>query len=502
MKAPALRRAWHSLYTRLALGLVAVLILVGLLYGGFAWLLLEQLQRTASQEINRNLAAHLVADNRIVQDGQLNETALKKTFMDYMSINPSIEIYTLDLNGKILSYSAEPGVVQREYVSLKPIHDFLAGSPMFPLLGDDPRSEHRQKAFSVTPLPSAEAPQGYLYVVLQGEKYAAAQSAQARHYLLWWISLGLAGSLLIGLVVGLFIFRRLTRRLKALQANVSAFAEGGFRHPETLQASQPPGDEAADELTELETRFAQMSQRIAEQWDALSQQDRLRRELIASISHDLRTPLAAAQGYLETLELKADSLDDAQRRDYLRIALRQTHRLQALISQLFELAKLEADDTRLHFEHFSILELAYDVVEKFRLKAEAAGVRLSISPEAEDARVTADIALIERVLDNLLDNALQHTPAGKNIWIDIRSEGEQRISVSVNDEGKGIDHSEKELIFKRFHRSNNPERDQTAHAGLGLSIVKKIIELHQQSIRVDSREASGSRFTFTLSVDA
>lgn len=489
--------AWNSLYAKLALGLVLVLLLVGVFYGAFAWLLLEQLQRTASQEFNQDLAANLVADNRIVQNGKVNQDALKKTFMDYMSINPSIEIYSLDLDGNILSYSAEPGVVTRTHVDLQPIKAFLSESPQFPLLGDDPRSDQRQKTFSVTPLPDEKKPEGYLYVMLQGEKYQAAQSAQSQHYIIWWISLGLAGSLLLGLIVGLLVFHRLTKRLRALQEKVSAFAEEGFQHPESLQHAE--ASPLTHELSELERRFAQMSEHIAEQWAALSQQDQLRRELIASISHDLRTPLAAAQGYLETLELKADTLSDEEKADYLRVSLKQTRRLQALIDQLFELAKLEARDTKIVFEPFSILELAYDVVEKFRLKAESANVSLSVSKRAPDAQVTADIALIERVFDNLLDNALQHTPAGKKIWIDIMAENPHRISVSVNDEGNGLPTSEFALIFKRFHRANNPERNQSAHAGLGLSIVKKIVELHQQTIWVDSEVKRGSRFTFTLS---
>ncbi len=489
---------WNSLYARLSMGLVLVLLLVGLFYGAFAWLLLEKLHRTASQDFNQGLAASLVADNRIVQNGSVNQKALKQTFMDYMSINPDIEIYALDLDGKILSYSAEPGVVTRTHVDVAPIETFLFGSPVFPLLGDDPRSHERQKTFSVTPLPNSKHPEGYLYVMLHGENYVASKSKQSLSYIIWWVSFGVLGSLLLGLAVGMLIFYGLTKRLRALRQRVATFADGGFQHPESLQ---PPLDnQAPNELCELELRFSQMSQHIAEQWAALSQQDLLRRELIASISHDLRTPLAVAQGYLETIELKKGVLSEEQKDDYLRVALKQTHRLQALIDQLFELAKLEARDTRLTFERFSILELAYDVVEKFKLRAESAGVSLSISPASPDIQVTADIGLIERVFDNLLDNALQHTPEGKSIWIELICEEPTCLFISVNDEGKGVPTSERELIFKRFHRADNPERNRFGHAGLGLSIVKKIIDLHQQNIWVESEEAKGSKFTFTLSV--
>ncbi|HHJ18707.1 MAG TPA: HAMP domain-containing histidine kinase, partial [Gammaproteobacteria bacterium] len=457
----------------------------------------QQLHQAATQELNRHLAKNLVDDKRIVHDGSIDIKAMKKTFMEYMSINPSIEIYYLDLTGKILSYSADPGQVKRDTISLLPIRKFLEGKVMLPLLGDDPRSHHAQKTFSVTPLPDKITPEGYLYVVLRGEDLTQAEQAQSQQYILSLIAPGLLGSLSLGLLIGLFLFRRVSLRLRNLQEKVTAFAESGYQQPQLLQhrADRNPGDE----ITELDNRFNQMSQHIAGQWSALKQQDQLRREMIASISHDLRTPLASAQGYLETLSLKADTLTDKEKSQYLSIAIKQTRRLQTLIDQLFELVKLEARDTEITFEAFSILELVYDVVSKFSLKARQKNIQLIVDEHAQDIQVTADIGLIERVLDNLIDNALQYTPANGKIWLEVTAEENQKTRVSVNDQGKGIAHGERQLIFERFHRADNPQRSSTGHAGLGLAIVKKIIELHQQKIWVDSEPGQGSRFSFTLS---
>ena len=486
----------RTLYAKLAIGLVLILLCVGLIYTVSITLLSRQLQQTAAQELNRDLAKNLVDDKRIVRDGRIDIDAMKHTFMDYMSINPSIEIYYLDLTGKILSFSAEPGRVKRNSVSLGPIQKFLNGDGMFLPLGDDPRSHDRQKAFSVTPLPDAKAPTGYLYVVLQGEEFIKAQQAHSLQYLLSLATPGLIGSLLLGFLIGLYIFRRLTLRLRALQEKVTAFTASDYQQPQEFLHNN--GKKDGDEITELENHFNQMGQHIVEQWAALKQQDQLRREMIASISHDLRTPLASAQGYLETIALKSDTLSDDDKKQYLNIAIKQTRRLQTLIDQLFELVKLEARDAEISFENFSILELVYDIVNKFALKAKEKNIRLLVDEHAQDARVIADIGLIERVLDNLIDNALQYSPENHKIWLEVAVDQNQKICVSVNDEGKGISSKEKKLIFERFHRADNPQRTSSGHAGLGLAIVKKIIELHNQKVWVESEPGKGSRFSFTL----
>ncbi|HBH36491.1 MAG TPA: sensor histidine kinase [Gammaproteobacteria bacterium] len=484
---------FQSLYARLALALSIVLIGVGLLYTLFSLVMIDRLDQRAQQQLNRNLAAGLVQDQRIVHDGGIDHEAMKHTFMQYMVINPAIEIYYLDLQGKILSYSADPGVVKRNSVSLDPIHAFLDGKPMFPLLGDDPRSHERQKPFSVTPIPDADHARGYLYVVLQGEEYAAAYQLQSQRYLIVLGGAALAGSLLLGLLTGLFIFSRLTRRLNLLQRRVTTFAESDFH---TVDLFQENPSMRGDEINRLEGQIAQMSRHIARQWSKLKHNDQARRQMFASISHDLRTPLASIQGYLETVMLKQQQLSGQQLDHYLGIALKQTHRLQKQIDQLFEYARLEANERQLHVENFSMLELVYDVVNKFSIKAAQQGIQLSVEESAENLQVNADIGLVESLLDNLIDNALQHTPSDGEVKVNVSRSGAQ-VLISVTDSGPGIPESQQTRIFDHFYRAGNVSRSDD-HAGLGLAIVKKIIEMHRQQIQVETPAGGGAVFAFTL----
>lgn len=150
-------------------------MIVGGLFTALSLYSVREYSAAVGQELNRDLASNLVSDRNLVTNGKINHSELERLFELYMSINPSIEIYLLDQAGRILSYSADPAKIKRKHVSLEPIHKLLNNPDAYPIQGDDPRSHDRHKVFSVTPVPSAEHPTGYLYVVLRGEEYDFAE---------------------------------------------------------------------------------------------------------------------------------------------------------------------------------------------------------------------------------------------------------------------------------------------------------------------------------------
>ena len=192
-----------------------------------------------------------------------------------------------------------------------------------------------------------------------------------------------------------------------------------------------------DELKILEHAHAQMAQRLGEQWQQLRQQDLQRRELVANISHDLRTPLSTLHGYLETMALKEATLSPDERRRYLGIALAQSAKVGRLARALFELARLEHGEVRLEWEVFALPELLQDVLQKFELAAQARGQHLHADFPPGLPLVRADLGLVERVLTNLLDNALRHAPEGGEVRVQLRAI-EGSVEVSVADAGPGV----------------------------------------------------------------
>jgi len=486
----------HSLYAKLAISLSLILLIIGLSYVVLSSFLMQQLNTSTQQQLNQGLAKKLVADQKIVLDGKIDIKAMQHTFMEYMSINPIIEIYYLDLQGKILAYSAEPGKVKRKSIDISPIKKVLNNKDVV-TLGEDPRAYNRLKPFSVTQIPNSKNPQGYLYVVLLGEEYSAAYEQHNQNAM--WSLAGsvLGGSLLLGLLAGLFIFKRLTLRLRLLQKNVSDYTNSQFQSPEKL--SDKNISHSQDEISQLQQHIATMGLRISEQWSALKQQDKIRREMVANISHDLRTPLASIQGYLETLSIKGDSLSAELRDKYIGIATRQTQHLQKLIDNLFELAKLDAKEHHPELEAFPIMELIYDVVNKLSIKADEKNIRLNIQTDIQNPQVIADIGLIERVLENLLNNAIYYTQEAGEINISLSVHDNNNIKINVSDNGEGIETQHQALIFERFHQAHTPDRSN-GHAGLGLAIVKKIIDLHKQNIWLSSQPGEGASFNFTLAI--
>jgi signal transduction histidine kinase len=251
-----------------------------------------------------------------------------------------------------------------------------------------------------------------------------------------------------------------------------------------------------DEIDRLNAVFRDMAGRIREQLAELERGDRMRRELVANVSHDLRTPLAALHGYLETLVLKGDRLDPEQRRRYLEIATEHSAKLGRRVAELFELAKLDACDVKLQRERFSLSELVQDVVQKFQIEAGRRQVQLHTERDSSLPLIDADIGLVERALENLIGNAVRHTPSNGQVTVSVDG-GESLVRVQVRDTGPGIAPDELPSVFDRFYRCRGGEANGSG-TGLGLAITKKIVELHHGSIQVSSRPDEGAVFTFSL----
>jgi two-component system, OmpR family, sensor kinase len=450
------------------------------------------------QHVNRELAGSLAKEEILMTNGRINQKALERVFHQLMVINPAIELYLLDASGRILAFSAPPGTVKREFVDLGPIRAFLGHDRRLPILGDDPRGSDRQKVFSVAELPSrgserptaSTPPQGFLYVILGSEKYESEAAPLRGSYVLRQSARAGIAVVILASIAGLVLFRALTGRLRRLTARVERFTKKG-----TVEAEAAPST-GQDEIDQLDREFRLMADRIGAQMRELKETDALRRELVANVSHDLRTPLAALRGYLETLLLKEGSLSPEKRRAYLETAARHSESLGKLVSELFELATLNSRESLPGLEPFSLPELVSDVTQKFRLVAERKGVTMKATPPEELPFALGNIAMIERVLENLIDNALRFTSPGGSVTVTVE-QADGTLSVTVTDTGAGISADDLPRIFDRFYRGRSGEPGEDG-AGLGLAIAQRILELHGGRIEVESAPGAGSAFRFAL----
>ncbi|MCU7801476.1 MAG: HAMP domain-containing protein [gamma proteobacterium symbiont of Lucinoma myriamae] len=339
----------------------------------------------------------------------------------------------------------------------------------------------------------------YLYVVLRGEEFDQVNQALRDNYFIQYSLLSLLISLSIGLLLGLFLFYTITRRLRNLSIAMSDFTKKGFStYPEPKLIDK----QYHDEIGQLASSFDVMAEHTITQMRKLEEQDKLRRDLVANVSHDLRTPLSSMLGYLEILMIKGDVLDEDDRKKYLKIVSLHGKRLSQLIDDLFELTKFDAREITPELEVFNFSEFIYDVVQKFQNRAEQADINLQLRCSQEALLVNADISLIERVLDNLLGNAFNHTIAGDTIIIIVKQVNKDKeLQIQVQDNGSGISESDLPKIFNRFYQAQNKHRKGT-HAGIGLAIVQQIVALHKRQIKVKSKLGEGTQFTFTLLLDS
>lgn len=441
------------------------------------------------QGLSRDLAAHIARDTQLMDADGLKPDAVRNLFSQLMLVNPSVEVYLLDINGRVVGNAAPSGHLRRDQVDLEPIRRFLSGARL-PIVGDDPRSVDGMKVFSAAPLKVNGQQTGYLYVVLLGEAHdlfdAQDATSVALNIALWSIAL----VALLCLLAGLTAFAWITRPLRLLTEKVGQFDINGAPKVPQPVVSTPSSQ---DEIAVLDQAFNQMENRLGEQWRALTHQDQERREMVANISHDLRTPLASLHGYLETLSLKDTSLSPEDRRRYLGIALDQSRKVGGLAQSLLELVRLEHGFVQPVIEGFSLPDLVQDIFQKFELTAEARGITLSASLPPVVPTVYADLGLIERVLTNLLDNALRHTPMNGDIQITLAPTVD-KVEVTVSDSGPGIDAELREGLFLRAFTIGGARRD----GGLGLRIVHRILQLHGREIRLVDVPGRGAMFTFSL----
>jgi len=242
--------------------------------------------------------------------------------------------------------------------------------------------------------------------------------------------------------------------------------------------------------------YNSMADTIQQNIEDLRGVDNLRKELIANISHDLRTPIASIQGYTETLLMKKEHLSEEEEIKYLGVVMKNSKKLKKLVDDLFELSKLEAKQRQLMPENLQMAELVQDVADKYRIIAKEKGISFNTVYSKNLPVVSADLALIDRVLQNIIDNAIKFCKTGDVITLEL-SLNSDSIRTTVSDTGSGIDADELPHIFERY-RKGKILTDTQKGSGLGLAIVKKIMELHETDIYVESKKNKGTTFYFDL----
>jgi two-component system OmpR family sensor kinase len=295
--------------------------------------------------------------------------------------------------------------------------------------------------------------------------------------------------LLIGgtALAALVIFRPAQARLSAVEEAARKFGEGDL----TARAPETGGDEVAAVAAAFNRMAADLSARQAQ----LVEADRARRQLLADVSHELMTPLTAIRGYAETLALPQFTPATKEGQRAVKVIEEEGERIERLVQDLLDLARFEAGGLSLALDNVDVDELFERVVERHAKTAQDKGVVMEIEPHDQDIRMVGDPHRLEQVVQNLASNALRHTPRGGAITLGA-SRDDDAVRLRVTDNGIGIPAEHLPHVFDRFYKADQ-SRSQ-AGSGLGLSIVKAIVERHGGTVSVRSRQGVETVFEVLL----
>jgi two-component system, OmpR family, sensor kinase len=287
------------------------------------------------------------------------------------------------------------------------------------------------------------------------------------------------GVLIVGTVLtSLMIFGPARRRLRALETAARSFGAGDL----SARAPQRGGDEIAA----VASAFNTMADDLAARAEALATSDKLRRQLLADVSHELNTPVTAMRGYLETLRMPELALDEPTRSRYIGIIADETARLERVIGDLLDLARLEGGGGSLRIEPVAVDGLFARVVARHEQAYANKSVTLAPSIEPGAQTVDGDRDRLEQALQNLAANALRFAPEGSTVRLSANP-SDEGVVIRIQDEGPGIAPEHVPHIFDRFYKADASRADASGGSGLGLSIVKAIVERHGGRVSVASR---------------
>jgi signal transduction histidine kinase len=469
-------KRYFSFASRLTLAMALLLLAFGGAVAILAQRLAEDHAQEAQQRLAHGLARHIVA--QWPRAPQSDGTA-RGALVDMLRVvNPGVQVYVLDAEGRVRDYLGDPGMVRTPQVNLSSVQAFLKGAPL-PLRGTDPMGSDRPRIFSAAMFPPSEdqtGPPGYLYIVLDAGPALAPTHVR-------WVALAVAASALLGTaLLGALVFGRLTLPLRRLARRIQGYV------PPAAVPSLP-----ADEVEAIERAFDDLTTRIEAQTAQERRLARDHRETMAGVAHDLRTPLTALHGQLEALTTGAGH-DPALSSRLLQSALAQSEKLRRLTQQLFELAALQDTAPATSPEHFRLDELVSDTVLKLASPPGQPRVQL-LGPAPEALGVEGDMQLIERALTNLIDNARRHAGA---VQVRLQRDGDW-AQVLIEDQGPGLPAAlHQRLEAGRSLREAPLWRPGGGIGGLGLAIAQRVALLHGGRLSPLPAPQGGTRLCLAL----
>lgn len=285
----------------------------------------------------------------------------------------------------------------------------------------------------------------------------------------------------IGAIIVYVLSIRITKPLLVMNDAAKVMAGGNFEKRVEIDSN--------DEIGQLADSFNEMA-------DSLEKHEKQRRDFVANISHDLRSPLTSIQGFISAM--LDGTIGVEKHGKYLNIVLDETKRLAKLTNDIVELSSAQNSEITLSPINFNINKMIRDSLEKMEPRFKEKSIEVSVIFDGEDVIVNADKEKIQRVFHNLVDNAIKFSDAGGSVKVETTVKNNRRVLISVKDSGPGISKEDQKYVFDRFYKADASRGKDKTGGGLGLAIAKQFILAHEETIGVKSEKGKGAEFIFTL----
>ncbi|MEO6454419.1 MAG: HAMP domain-containing sensor histidine kinase [Ginsengibacter sp.] len=475
-----------SIFRRISILVFSLITILCLLFMGLTYYSTTNFHEASTQLLNKDVAAHIAKFTSPFENDGINKKKADSVFYDAMVLSPSAEVYFLDTAGRVIAYHAEEKEIKQWVVPLENIKKLIVSKGTVFIKNTDPKHPDVPKIFSAADVVYQSKSLGYIYVILGSNT-----DVTNMLYKSYFSNLFIKVFLLIIVVSIIFTFIYLNRFQKSFNHMIvvlKKFEEGDFRARFTSKED--------DELAPVTTAFNNMADLLVYNIDRLTKSEQERKEFIANISHDLRTPLSIARGYTETLMMN-DEKHVHEQQEFVQLVYRKIRQVEHMVKQLFDLSKMESVDFTPKKEPFIFLEILQELIHASASSAAEKNININCSACTNSSWITADIGMMERVIQNLLVNAIKYTPENGSIIISIEQKM-QTLIFKIGNSGHVLNAD----TVKWF---NNLSDDTLLHnrpstSGIGLVIVKKILHLHQYKFELITEESVGNTFIIHIPI--
>ncbi len=394
--------------------------------------------------------------------------------VDFYSRNTKSYIIVFDRNGKISACSSNTYKYINQPLPQKLVDKVVDGEAVYDTSGFKDFFDFETLVLG-KPIVTQGIVEGGIFCAAPAPRLSQLKDEVFR--LIWW---AMVVALSCALCIGFVITRQISKPIREIDKAVKAVSKGDYSKKINLHGSP--------EMRMLSYNFNKMT-------SSLENLDMTSKNFIANVSHELRTPMTIITGFMQGI---ADgTVPEEKRGEYITLVVNETKRLTRLVNDLLDVARIESGNSKMVFEKFDINERLRLALIKFENRIEEKDIDVQLTLANEVTYVYAAPDSIERVLTNLIDNAVKFTDNGGDICLKTSIRGDT-VYISVINSGEGIDTQEIEQIWQRFHKSDKSRSKDKTGAGLGLYIVKSIINMHNQNITVKSEKGGLTEFKFTL----